>query len=494
MKFTLFYSTDITQGNINYRNETVTLTINGMYLHPHDAWITGVERSLQAVYDGLHATGKAREWDLHSWPYSGVTDLKPFQMRSKDFRVVIELVNDNNKVIKRGNYNFKGSWGINFPVIFFSSLGDPRTTFTTFTVTTEWGRSVMYNSRGGNTTYSSSLDNVSAHDITNTTRLRVSTINGESADVVTRRGDITVRALSKQEFDKERQYVIRRGELRGFTRRPNTTSGQSIESVDIPSTIWGDTVTSIGNDAFGGIPITNITIPSNVTVIGEGAFRHSNVLSGGRYFPTKVVIGANVNMRPRQIGFSDTYDSQLRRNVQRDPFRDFYIQNNRRAGTYTFNGARWNFTPCPVQERIEREERERIQAERTTRILEQIKDFSPMSIDLYLHFGRNSVLHVNNLIQNGENLDFGWLNPNTFGEIIIKYSHSPSSTQFKNVSRAFPKNLNKEFRNFEKTIRGSQGFIVRFDRKWHFVDEPTLVEYTNFPDINHDDLFRALGR
>ena len=50
-------------------------------------------------------------------------------------------------------------------------------------------------------------------------------------------------------------------------------------SVDIPNTIGGTPVTSIGTHAFSGNNLTSVTIPNSVTSIGEGAFQDNNLTS-----------------------------------------------------------------------------------------------------------------------------------------------------------------------------------------------------------------------
>ena len=48
---------------------------------------------------------------------------------------------------------------------------------------------------------------------------------------------------------------------------------------DIPSSIGGDPVTSIGDYAFNSITLTSVTIPSSVTSIGDFAFYYDGLTS-----------------------------------------------------------------------------------------------------------------------------------------------------------------------------------------------------------------------
>ncbi|MCC6227441.1 MAG: leucine-rich repeat domain-containing protein, partial [Microthrixaceae bacterium] len=51
------------------------------------------------------------------------------------------------------------------------------------------------------------------------------------------------------------------------------------KAVDIPSTIGGTAVTTIGNSAFSGNQLTSVTIPSSVTTIGDEAFSSNQLTS-----------------------------------------------------------------------------------------------------------------------------------------------------------------------------------------------------------------------
>ena len=103
---TLFYSPEITQGTINYQNETISLSIEAK-LYVDTIWLNSVEQALQAVYkavyDGLKATKRDAVWGLR-WPQILVTNLKPFEKQSKSFSIIVELVNDKNQVIGRQSF------------------------------------------------------------------------------------------------------------------------------------------------------------------------------------------------------------------------------------------------------------------------------------------------------------------------------------------------------------------------------------------------------
>lgn len=119
LPYTLFYSSGIQQGKINYQTETIELstTIN---LRMNNDWINILDITLQTIKkidDELQGTGKRSEWGLNDWPNAGVTQVNPFRNRftgggydgttrhgtqwKTDFSIVFEVLNNNNRVIGR---------------------------------------------------------------------------------------------------------------------------------------------------------------------------------------------------------------------------------------------------------------------------------------------------------------------------------------------------------------------------------------------------------
>jgi len=70
MLYTLFYTSNIQQiGEISYQNETLTLGGMEVFLNASQDWIQSVrpvlrsmQSSVQAVLDGLNATGRKKVW------------------------------------------------------------------------------------------------------------------------------------------------------------------------------------------------------------------------------------------------------------------------------------------------------------------------------------------------------------------------------------------------------------------------------------------------
>jgi hypothetical protein len=285
LPYTLFYSTAISQGTINYQTETVTLSID-VNLRASGVWINSVERALQAVYQGLDGTKRKSDWGLANWPGTGVTNLKPFAAGEKTFSVAAELVNEQNKVIGRQNINVRGNWS--------------------------WKGVTMQISRDD---IQSVNFTVKADDITDRLTIRIASVNGVDAQTAARNGVLQTRALSGEEWTLYRSFYVDRGVL---------TDGRAIGgTVNIPATIWDEPVTAIGDDTtglsgsmrrgrFAHMNLTSVTIPNSVTSIGKDAFAHNQL--------TSVTIGANVGL---SNSFPNGFDS-------------FYNSNGKKAGTYTY--------------------------------------------------------------------------------------------------------------------------------------------------------------
>jgi len=102
LPYTMFYSTNIARGNINYQKETANLSIRMGWMANY-TWFNAMERALQAaqtVLNGLNATNRKNDWGLANWPRQGVSNTNPFvTVRKYDIKLVFELVNEQGRVI-----------------------------------------------------------------------------------------------------------------------------------------------------------------------------------------------------------------------------------------------------------------------------------------------------------------------------------------------------------------------------------------------------------
>jgi len=123
LPYTLFYSTGIKQGKINYQTETVEYSTS-LNLRMNNEWVSILDIALKTVKkmdDELQGTGRRSDWGLNDWPNVGVSKTNPFSTRysgggfdgvqrygtqwKTDFSIVFELLNDKNKVIGRQTFS-----------------------------------------------------------------------------------------------------------------------------------------------------------------------------------------------------------------------------------------------------------------------------------------------------------------------------------------------------------------------------------------------------
>jgi len=118
--YTLYYSTAIRRGDINYREETLDLSIE-VIRRANNAWFNALNRSLMAadaVLDGLNATKRKDVWELDGWPRRGVSETNPFRegwghsAKSYDITVVFELINEKGQAIGHQTYSTNPSFSI----------------------------------------------------------------------------------------------------------------------------------------------------------------------------------------------------------------------------------------------------------------------------------------------------------------------------------------------------------------------------------------------
>jgi len=333
MPYTLFYVSDeIKQvGEINYKNETVTMGGIWTHLHGSGIWTVSMERALQAVYVGLDATKRKDTWGLASWPQQGVTNLNAFARRSGNFAVVFELLNSHNKVIGRQTLQAGGYWELN-----------------------RSGRPVINVNADDEKTLD--FQNVNVNDITDSMTIRVATVNGTDAETTARNGVLQIRAIPKKEFLTNAAYKFTKSEIQGFVNDaakkselliiPNTAGSEIMAALHgkdapekkeliIPNTIWDEPVISIGNRAFAELRLERVTIPKSVIGISKGAFHDLN-----SPHIKSITIGADVIMVEDPFGYT----------IDRDWFSNYnfpksYNKNGKKAGTYTQKGIGWKYSP-----------------------------------------------------------------------------------------------------------------------------------------------------
>jgi hypothetical protein len=267
MPYTLFYSDEIIKGDINYQKETMPITIkttlygNGSI----KVWARSVEKALQAVYEGLEATGRKEVWKLY-WPRNRVTELGAFRDQKKEFNIVVELVNSQNKVIGKREFEVSGRWSYN-------TYDRPKVN-----VDSDTRKEIRFES-------------VNVNDITDNLTIRFATVNDVDAVTAAKKGILQIKAMRKSEFDANDLYTFKFGEISEYKW------GTDVDlNVDIPSTIWDDPVVSIGENLFSrqyrNGKLVGVTIPNGVATIGKNAFSGNKLTSV--IIPNGVVyIGSN---------------------------------------------------------------------------------------------------------------------------------------------------------------------------------------------------------
>ena len=257
LPYTLFYTSDIKQiGNINYQNETMNLSGIQTNLHALQGWALSIEptlqsiqKSVQAVQDGLNATGRKEVWGLGNWPQQGAFNRSPFGRQNKNFTIVVELVNSRKKVIGRETFQTDGSYEIPVPLpgnkIQIQISADDRKTV--------------------------NFSNVKANDVTDNLTVRIASVNGTPAETAARNGVLRIQVLSEGQWNFYNDCEIINGIITKYSGKGGT--------IVIDNGIIGEPVKSIGNNVFIQKQLTSVSIPNSVTSIGNSAFQNNQLTS-----------------------------------------------------------------------------------------------------------------------------------------------------------------------------------------------------------------------
>jgi hypothetical protein len=330
----LVYSTNITQGQINYQSRTVPLSITArVAVGPVLQWYATPAEVVKTVREGLLATGRAQTWGLDAWAHTGPLYVPgSFGDYMYGFTAVFEIVNDKGKIIGRQEGAFPYGSLFNYE----AKDAYQRTVFYEAGPIIAAGTDILFPA-------------VDPYDISDVLSVRVSSMDGQPAAQTA--GQKNIRIVTEAEYSRmpKPKAAVRVYEFRSEIRvglwvhdRGNIAviphgvtsivawvfvgnsdrfvwfvGNSRLTSVTIPSS-----VTSIKDGAFLNSRLTSVTIPSSVTSIGDGAFRDNRL--------TSVTIGANVRLRIA---------------VFPNGFDDFYDRNGTKAGTYTYNEStkQWSF-------------------------------------------------------------------------------------------------------------------------------------------------------
>jgi hypothetical protein len=251
----IWYSNDIVEQESarDPVKRTTELRIEAV-LHTHAVFPVSVQRTVQAVYDGLQTTKRAEAWKLNGWPRQGVTNSNPFYRTwGNMIPIVFEVLNEKGQVIGRQTVEMDSRYSFNG-----TRLEGPGTAFTTVRFTGVRGDDIYY-----------------------PLSIRIASINGRKPEEA---GISRIEPMSATQIASNKSFTIYNG-----TIQPSS-SNRDLGSITIPAELWGERVTDM---AFENRNLTSVTISEGITTIGVNAFANSQL--SNVIIPSSVTfIGANV--------------------------------------------------------------------------------------------------------------------------------------------------------------------------------------------------------
>jgi len=253
----IWYSNNVTEHEAarDHMRRTTELRIEAA-LHTHAVFPVSVQRTVQAVYDGLQSTKRAQAWNLNNWPRQGVTNSNPFNSRwGSRISIVFEVLNEHGLVIGQqtaamdSNFSFNGT-----------RLEGPGTAYTTVRFTGVRGDDIHY-----------------------PLAIRVASINGQTPG---ESGITRIEPMATSNIQANKNHTIYNGAIRP------STNNRNLGVVTIPSVLWDERVTAIANGAYERSGVTSVTIQNSISDIGANAFANNQLSS--ITIPSSVkTIGAN---------------------------------------------------------------------------------------------------------------------------------------------------------------------------------------------------------
>jgi hypothetical protein len=397
----LIYDTNIRQGDINYQNETVALSF-WMGLLRDDQWVSTIIEVMRTVESGLLATGRAVAWGF-DWPNKSVVTPSPFTDKTNNFTVVAEIINDKGRSIGKQSVTIPAGYVIRYGTI-IQKQWEGNVSFQTVDANLITDRlTIRVTSIDGipaetaakqkrisilpETEYNQKIDHRWSSQLTIEEMLLFEASKDGSLKAIPKKSGRTQDLLIPP-YDKNGIEITSIGKkvayqyfyMRSVTFPLTVTEigdeafymAGLFTSITIPNSVITignnaftchkdteltsitipNSVITIGNNAFLGHSLNYIPIPNSVRTIGNDAFNGHDGnyitipnsvrkigISAFGYGITSLTIGADVT-----LSRDNKWDRGSIGNRGND-FEDYYEQNNKKAGTYTYRDKRWTYEP-----------------------------------------------------------------------------------------------------------------------------------------------------